>query len=29
MDQWTERVLATDDPAEMEQMMATVLPFYI
>jgi proline iminopeptidase len=25
---WTERVLATDDPAEVEQMMATVLPLY-
>jgi proline iminopeptidase len=29
MDQWTERILATDDPAEMEKMMATVLPFYM
>jgi pimeloyl-ACP methyl ester carboxylesterase len=29
MDQWTERVLATDDPAEVEQMMAAVLPFYM
>ena len=29
MDQWTERVLAATDPAEMEQMMATVLPFYL
>lgn len=27
-DSWTERVLATDDPAEVEQMMATVLPLY-
>ena len=25
---WTERVLATDDPSEVEQMMATVLPLY-
>ena len=25
---WTERVLATDDPGEVEQMMATVLPLY-
>ncbi len=29
MDQWTERLLAATDPAEMEQMMATVLPFYL
>ena len=29
MDQWTERMLAATDPAEMEQMMATVLPFYL
>jgi proline iminopeptidase len=29
MDAWTERILATDDPVEMEQMMATVLPFYV
>jgi pimeloyl-ACP methyl ester carboxylesterase len=29
MDQWTERLLAASDPAEMEQMMATVLPFYL
>jgi len=29
MDQWTERILAADDPAEMEKMMATVLPFYM
>jgi pimeloyl-ACP methyl ester carboxylesterase len=29
MDQSTDRILATDDPAEMEQMMATVLPFYM
>jgi pimeloyl-ACP methyl ester carboxylesterase len=29
IDQWTERILATDDPAVMEQMMATVLPFYV
>ena len=29
MDQWTERILATKDPAEMEEMMAAVLPFYM
>jgi pimeloyl-ACP methyl ester carboxylesterase len=29
MDEWTERILAADDAAEMEQMMATVLPFYV
>ena len=29
MDQWTERILAASDPAEMEKMMATVLPFYM
>lgn len=29
MDQWTERILATHDPAEMETMMAKVLPFYM
>ncbi len=29
MDQWTERLLAATDPAEMEQLMATVLPFYL
>jgi proline iminopeptidase len=29
MDQWTARLLAATDPAEMEQMMATVLPFYL
>ena len=29
MDQWTERILAATDPAEMESMMATVLPFYV
>jgi proline iminopeptidase len=28
MDEWTERMLAATDPAEMESMMATVLPFY-
>lgn len=28
MDAWTERVLATDDPHEVEQMMSTVLPLY-
>lgn len=27
-DTWTERVLATDDPAEVDEMMATVLPLY-
>jgi pimeloyl-ACP methyl ester carboxylesterase len=27
-DSWTERVLATDDPGEVEEMMATVLPLY-
>jgi proline iminopeptidase len=27
-DAWTERVLATDDPAEVEAMMAAVLPLY-
>lgn len=29
MDEWTERILAATDPAEMEQMMAAVLPFYL
>lgn len=29
MDSWTERLLAATDPAEMEEMMATVLPFYL
>jgi proline iminopeptidase len=29
MDSWTERLLAATDAAEMEQMMATVLPFYV
>lgn len=29
MDCWTERLLAASDAAEMEQMMATVLPFYL
>jgi proline iminopeptidase len=29
MDEWTERVLAATDPAEMESMMATVLPLYV
>ena len=29
MDSWTERLLAATDVAEMEQMMATVLPFYL
>jgi pimeloyl-ACP methyl ester carboxylesterase len=28
MDEWTERILAATDPAEMESMMATVLPLY-
>src|SRR3954469_4796260 len=27
-DTWTERVLATEDPAEVDRMMATVLPLY-
>lgn len=29
MDEWTERVLATNDPAEVERMMAAVAPFYM
>ena len=29
MDSWTERMLAAADATEMEQMMATVLPFYV
>jgi pimeloyl-ACP methyl ester carboxylesterase len=29
MDSWTERLLAATDAAKMEQMMATVLPFYL
>ena len=29
MDEWTERILAATDPAEMESMMATVIPFYV
>jgi proline iminopeptidase len=29
MDSWTERLLAATSAAEMEQMMATVLPFYV
>ena len=29
MDEWAERILAATDPAEMESMMATVLPFYV
>lgn len=29
MDSYTERLLAATDAAEMEQMMATVLPFYL
>jgi proline iminopeptidase len=29
MDQWTERLLTATEAAEMEQMMATVLPFYV
>jgi proline iminopeptidase len=28
MDEWAERVLATDDPLEVERMMGTVLPLY-
>src|SRR4029450_1405413 len=28
-DAWTERLLATTQAAEMEQMMATILPFYL
>ena len=28
MDEWTERVLATEDPLEVERMMGTVLPLY-
>jgi pimeloyl-ACP methyl ester carboxylesterase len=27
-DDWTERVLATDDPGEVDSMLATVLPLY-
>jgi proline iminopeptidase len=29
MDQWTERLLAATEAAEMERMMAMVLPFYL
>jgi proline iminopeptidase len=29
MDSWTERLLAATDASEMEQMMVTVLPFYL
>lgn len=29
IDEWTERVLATDDPAEVDAMMAEVLPLYL
>jgi hypothetical protein len=29
MDSWTERLLAATDAAQMEQMMAAVLPFYL
>jgi proline iminopeptidase len=29
MDEWTERMLAATDPAQMEQMMAAVLPLYL
>jgi proline iminopeptidase len=29
MDEWTERVLATNDATEVERMMAKVLPFYM
>ena len=28
LDSWTERVLATDDPTEVDRMMGTVLPLY-
>jgi pimeloyl-ACP methyl ester carboxylesterase len=28
-DSWTERVLATEDPGEVERMMAAVLPLYV
>jgi len=28
MDEWTERVLATDDPGEVERMMRMALPLY-
>lgn len=28
LDNWTERVLATDDPTDVEEMMVTVLPLY-
>ncbi len=28
LDTWTERVLATDDPQDVERMMAAVLPLY-
>jgi pimeloyl-ACP methyl ester carboxylesterase len=27
-DAWTQRVLATEDPAEVDRMMATILPLY-
>lgn len=29
MDEWTERMLAATEPAEMQAMMAAVLPFYV
>jgi pimeloyl-ACP methyl ester carboxylesterase len=29
MDQWTDRILAAEDPAEVRDMMAAVLPFYM
>jgi proline iminopeptidase len=29
MDEWTERILAATEAAEMEHMMTTVLPFYL
>ena len=29
MDEWTQRMLAATEDAEMEQMMAAVLPFYL
>jgi pimeloyl-ACP methyl ester carboxylesterase len=28
LDEWTERVLATEDPNEVDEMMATALPLY-
>lgn len=29
IDEWSERIQAASDPAEMEQMMVSVLPFYL